>query len=96
MMHDAWYFSIANLPRAAKEGIDYHWSRSDCHEEYHAEFLRIIDFMYRGVDSDGNMLRMKIRDLDRKRNQNMADVAPEFARLIDYDYNNPDPNAPQA
>jgi hypothetical protein len=33
------------------------------------------------------MLKMKIRDLDRKRQQNMRDVAPELAALIDYDYN---------
>ena len=95
MMHDAWYFSIANLPRSAKEAIDLHFSNTPCEPEYVDEFLRIVDFMYRGVDSDGNMMRMKIRDLDRKRNQNLADVAPEFAKIIGYDYNDPDPNAPQ-
>ena len=52
--------------------------------------------MNRGADSDGSMLRMKIRDLDRKRNQNLADVAPEFAAMIGYNYNDPDPNAPKA
>jgi len=30
------------------------------------------------------MLRMKIADLDRKRNQNLRDVAHELADLIDY------------
>jgi hypothetical protein len=30
------------------------------------------------------MLRMKIADLDRKRNQNLQDVEPELAALIDY------------
>jgi hypothetical protein len=30
------------------------------------------------------MLRMKIADLDRKRNQNLRDTEPEFADLIDY------------
>lgn len=94
-MHDAWYFSIANLPRSAKEAIDLHFSNTPCEPEFVEEFLKIVDFMYRGVDSDGNMMRMKIRDLDRKRNQNLADVAPEFAKIIGYDYNDPDPNAPQ-
>jgi hypothetical protein len=31
------------------------------------------------------MLRMKIADLDRKRNQNLRNVAPEFADLINYE-----------
>jgi len=43
-----------------------------------------VDFMNTGASTDGFMLRMKIADLDRKRNQNMRDVAPEFADLIDY------------
>jgi hypothetical protein len=30
------------------------------------------------------MLRMKIADLDRKRNQNLYIVEPELAALIDY------------
>jgi len=29
-------------------------------------------------------LRMKIQELDQKRNQDLALVAPEFAKLIDY------------
>jgi hypothetical protein len=29
---------------------------------------------------------MKIADLDRKRQQNFATVAPEMAALIDYDF----------
>jgi hypothetical protein len=37
-----------------------------------------------GADSDGFILRMKVRDLDRKRNQNLATVAPELAELIEY------------
>jgi len=29
---------------------------------------------------------MKIADLDRKRNQNFANVCPEMAALINYEY----------
>ena len=29
---------------------------------------------------------MKVRDLDRKRKQNLRSVAPEFAEIIGYDY----------
>jgi MoaA/NifB/PqqE/SkfB family radical SAM enzyme len=95
MMHDAWYFSIATLPKEAKEKIDQHFARHATQPSCQAEFIRIIDFMNRGADSDGDMLRMKIRDLDRKRGQNLADVAPEFAAMINYNYNDTDPNAPK-
>jgi hypothetical protein len=40
--------------------------------------------MMRGASTDGFMTRMKIADLDRKRNQDLMAVAPEFAQLINY------------
>jgi MoaA/NifB/PqqE/SkfB family radical SAM enzyme len=86
MMHDAWYFSIATLPKTAKEKIDTIFSRRQTHPEYQAEFIRVIDFMNRGADSDGFMMRMKIRDLDRKRQQNLAEVDPDLAAILEYDY----------
>jgi pyruvate-formate lyase-activating enzyme len=84
MMHDAWYFSIATLPDSAKAGISAYLDSVDT--VYRDEFDRIRDFMNRGASTDGFMLRMKVRDLDRKRHQNLATVAPEFAELIEYDY----------
>jgi hypothetical protein len=84
MMHDAWYFSIATLPDTAKAGITEHLHSADVPPQYREEFDRIIDFMNTGASTDGFMLRMKIADLDRKRNQNMRTVAPEFADLIGY------------
>jgi MoaA/NifB/PqqE/SkfB family radical SAM enzyme len=87
IMHDAWYFSIATLPDTAKSAITEHLRSADIPPQYREEFDRIVDFMNRGASTDGFMLRMKIRDLDRKRQQNLADVEPEFAGLIEYDYN---------
>ena len=84
MMHDAWYFSIATLPEAAKQGIERWLRMADVPPQYRDEFDRIIDFMNRGASTDGQMLRMKIADLDRKRNQNLRVVAPELADLIGY------------
>ena len=81
-MHDAWYFSIACLPNSAKKAISDYLNSVDT--IYRAEFDRIRDFMNCGASTDGFMTRMKIADLDRKRNQNLADVAPEFATLIEY------------
>ena len=87
MMHDAWYFSIATLPESAKNDIILHLESANIPGQWREEFDRICDFMRRGASTDGFMLRMKVRDLDRKRGQNLATVEPEFAALIDYDYN---------
>jgi len=82
MMHDAWYFSIACLPDSAKTAIaEYLDSIETC---YRPEFDRIRDFMMRGASTDGAMTCMKIADLDRKRNTDLAQVAPELAQLIKY------------
>jgi hypothetical protein len=86
MMHDAWYFSIATLPDTAKAAVTEHLRTADVPTQYRAEFDRITDFMNGGASTDGFMLRMKVRDLDRKRKQNLRDVAPEFAEIIGYDY----------
>jgi len=86
MMHDSWYFSIATLPDSVKVKIQHHLENAVVPQEYQEEFNRIIEFMNRGASTDGFMLKMKIRDLDRKRQQNLKDVAPEFAEIIDYSY----------
>jgi hypothetical protein len=84
MMHDAWYFSIATLPDGAKAAITEHLHSANVPSQYREEFDQIVDFMNTGASTDGFMLRMKIADLDRKRNQNLQDVEPELAALIDY------------
>ena len=40
--------------------------------------------MNNGASLDGNLLRMQIIDIDKKRKQNLVSVAPELAQLIDY------------
>jgi len=86
MMHDAWYFSIATLPDSAKAAVAQHLRTADVPDIYRAEFDRIVEFMLKGASTSGDMLRMKVADLDRKRQQNFAAVAPEMAQLIDYDF----------
>jgi len=86
MMHDAWYFSIATLSEAAKTEIIIHLENASVPEQWRGEFDRICDFMRNGASTDGSILRMRVRDLDRKRNQNLKTVEPEFAALIEYDY----------
>ena len=82
MMHDAWYFSIGCLPDSTKKAIGDYLDSVDT--IYREEFDRIKDFMMRGASTDGFITRMKIADLDRKRNQDLTMVEPEFAKLIDY------------
>ena len=84
MMHDAWYFSIATLPDTAKTQIIAHLESADIPAVYKQEFERIIDFMRNGASTDGFMTRMKIADLDRKRNQDLRTVAPELAGILGY------------
>jgi MoaA/NifB/PqqE/SkfB family radical SAM enzyme len=82
MMHDAWYFSIACLPDGAKTAISQYLD--SVVTIYRDEFDRIRDFMMAGASTDGFITRMKIRDLDQKRDTDLAAVAPEFAQLINY------------
>ena len=84
MMHEAYYFSISTLPADAKVAIATQLQQAAVNDHTHKEFTQIIDFMNRGVSLDGNILRMRIADLDRKRNQDLSVVEPEFAKLINY------------
>jgi MoaA/NifB/PqqE/SkfB family radical SAM enzyme len=84
MMHDAYYFSIATLPYEAKAVITQRLQQSRVPESIQKEFDRIVDFMNAGNSLDGFILRMKVADLDRKRQQNLALIQSEFAKIIDY------------
>lgn len=85
IMHDAWYFSIATLPDAAKQTITKYLQ--GINTVYRSEIDHIIDFMNRGASADGFILRMKIKDLDQKRNQDFAALCPEMAAAIGYKTN---------
>ena len=87
MMHDAYYFSISTLPESAKVEITKRLTTANVPPKILKEFASASEFMNRGNSLDGQLLRMNLRDLDHKRSQNLAQVAPEFAALIDYDYN---------
>ena len=84
MMHEAYYFSISTLPESAKLEIEKRLLQAQVNAVTASEFSRIRDFMINGVSLDGQMLRMKIANLDRRRQQNLAEVEPELAKLIDY------------
>jgi MoaA/NifB/PqqE/SkfB family radical SAM enzyme len=84
MMHDAWYFSIACLPDVVKAAVIDRLSQHDFGPDQ-VEIDRICDFMRRGASTDAFMTCMKINDLDRKRGQDLASVAPELAALLGYE-----------
>ena len=83
-MHDAWYFSVATLPDSAKTILTQHLESANIPDRFRTDFRGIVDFMNRGASTDGFMMKMKIADLDRKREQDLRDVEPEFAEIINY------------
>jgi MoaA/NifB/PqqE/SkfB family radical SAM enzyme len=85
MMHEAYYFSVGTLPELAKQVIVDRLSNAQVTDQIKKEFVNIVKFINNGVSLDGNILRMRIADLDRKRNQGLQNVEPEFAKLINYD-----------
>ena len=68
----------------ANSRITEHLRSADVPSQYRAEFDRMIEFIDRGASMDGQILRMKIEDLDFKRKQNLRDFLPELANAIDY------------
>jgi MoaA/NifB/PqqE/SkfB family radical SAM enzyme len=84
MMHEAYYFSINTLPESAKQQISLQLQSAQVSPRHREELDRIANFMNSGASLDGFILRMKIADLDRKRQQNLATVEPEFAQIIEY------------
>jgi MoaA/NifB/PqqE/SkfB family radical SAM enzyme len=84
MMHEAYYFSISTLSDSVKTAVVSKLSAANVSKSTRKEFDNIIKFMNGGASMDGFMLRMKVADLDRKRNQNLQTVEPEFAKLIEY------------
>ena len=84
MMHEAYYFSINTLPESAKKQITQRLKSAQVNSWHQKEFERIINFMNSGVSLDGQILRMKITDLDRKRQQDLFQIEPEFAKLVEY------------
>lgn len=84
MMHEAYYFSIGTLPEPAKKIAAERLAAAKVSGKHREEFDRIIRFMQQAVSLDGNILRMKIEDLDWKRNQDLRTDHPELAEAIGY------------
>jgi hypothetical protein len=84
MMHDAYFFSISSLPERAKQAITERLLAAQVPGTVKEEFRRAAEFMNRGVSLDGLQLRRELGNLDRRREQNLVAVEPEFAELVGY------------
>jgi MoaA/NifB/PqqE/SkfB family radical SAM enzyme len=84
MMHEAYYFSISTLPEPAKQAVTDRLMNATVDNGTRKEFNKIIDFMNNGASLDGFQMRREIANLDRRRQQNLCQVEPEFANIIDY------------
>lgn len=84
MLHDAYYFSIGTLPATAKTVATDRLRTANIPQKFRAEFDRIIEFMNNGASLDGQLLRIKIEDLDFKRQQRLGDFLPVLAEAIEY------------
>jgi hypothetical protein len=87
MMHDAPYFSIANLPKAAKKTITNRLITANVSNKHKQEFINIMDFMNNGNEDLSKQMIAEIRKVDLRRNENLAQVEPELASLIGYEIN---------
>jgi len=84
MLHEAYYHSVGTLPEAAKQIAIKRLQNADVTEFHKKEFNNIIDFINSGVSLDGNILRMKVKDVDWRRNQDLRDHHKELADAIEY------------
>jgi organic radical activating enzyme len=85
ILHEIWYFSISRLPRTVKTVLETHLKTVPVPTDYLGEFQRIIDFMKGGESSDGAAMLAAMKRLDQRRNQNLAQVMPEWAAIIGYE-----------
>lgn len=86
MLHEAYYLSVGTLSQTAKDLATQRLESADVGEPHKSEFKNIIDFMRRGATlSDGNILRMKVKDLDWKRKQDLREHHSELAEAIGYE-----------
>jgi hypothetical protein len=85
IMHDAPYFSIANLPKKAKQAITNRLIIASVSDKNKQEFVNIMDFMNNGRQDMSEQMLKKIRELDTRRGENLVQVELEFAKLIGYE-----------
>ena len=84
MLHEAYYLSVGTMPEKAKALAIEKLDRANVTGFHRKEFNQVIDFIRKGPSNDGQILRMKIEDLDWKRSHDLRTDHPELADAIDY------------
>ena len=85
MLHEAYYHSVGTLPERAKQIAIERLKNANVTEYHRREFDNIIDFISGGVSLDGNMLRIRTRGVDLRRDQDLRTHHAELAQAIDYE-----------
>ena len=85
MMHDAAHFSISHLPVKVKQAVTKKLKSAHVSKRSRQEFDFIIEFMNNNQLSLGGSMMREIIKVDQRRNQYLKDVAPELAKLLNYD-----------
>lgn len=85
MLHEPFYFSIATMPKKAKDLATLRLRSANVSDKTMNEFENIIRFMENGNTIDSSeILHVRLRDMDFKRRQSLREVAPELADAINY------------
>jgi len=84
MLHEAYYLSVGTMPDKAKTVAIDRLQSAQVSEFHRKEFDQVIDFIGRGPSNDGQILRMKVEDLDWRRSHDLRTHHPELADAIDY------------
>jgi MoaA/NifB/PqqE/SkfB family radical SAM enzyme len=85
MLHDAPWLSIAHLPTESKMQISTKLAQQSFPENYQKEIEKIVEFMNLGISTDGKQLVKNVQQLDLRRNESLKIVAPELAKILNYD-----------
>jgi MoaA/NifB/PqqE/SkfB family radical SAM enzyme len=84
MLHDAPQHCIANLPESAKKKIA-EYLLSTVSPKFQKDIQGIVDFMFSRMGNSGTELIKDIKMLDQRRGQNLRDIQPELAEILNYE-----------
>jgi len=84
MLHEARHHSVGTLPEPAKVVAIENLKNAKVTEYHRKEFNNIIDFIQGGTSLDGTELRASVRQVDRRRLQDLRIDHPELAQAIAY------------
>jgi len=85
LVHFPGYMSIGEMTDTAKQIVIEKLKNGKFNDLYKTEINKIIDFINRAMSTDGSMFCIKMKQLDKLRNENFAETHPEIAKAMNYD-----------